>query len=511
MKILFVSPKFPQSFWSYDYALGVMGKKAVQPPLGLLTVAAMLPAAWEKRLVDLNIEELSDAELAWADYVFLGGMAVQSGSMKEIIARCKAGEKKMIAGGPLFTAAYALFPEIDHFVLNEAELTIASLVADMEKGSVKRLYRSREFADMRTSPTPLWELAKVNEYACVGIQYTRGCPFDCDFCNVTAMLGRKPRYKDAGQIIAELDALHARGFRGRVFFVDDNLIGHKKALREELLPALIAWQKQKGPWPLCTQVSINLADDAALTAQMAEACFDEVFIGIETPDEASLAECSKKQNTKRNMIDDIKKLQRAGLEVQAGFIIGFDNDTAESPRRQFEFIQKSGIVTAMVGQLQAPPGTKLNMRMALEGRLLGFSTGDNTDGSTNIVPKMGLQALREGHEWVLSSLYAPKACYQRIKTFVREYGVPKVRPTAGLDEVKCFFRALWLLGVKSKERFEYWKLLVWALFRKPKGIPVAIRMACIAHHHRIMSERLAAEVKQGDVAAGLGATAIQVG
>jgi radical SAM superfamily enzyme YgiQ (UPF0313 family) len=497
MRILHLFPKFPDSFWSYGGAIKIAGKRALLPPLGSLTVAAMLPREWEQRLVDLNVRDLTDADLAWADVVFISAMGVQWRSAQALIAQAKAAGKHVVAGGPLFTAGYALFQNVDTFMLNEAELTIASLAADLTAGTPKRIYRTREFADMTQSPVPRWDLAERDQYAIMGIQFSRGCPFDCDFCNVTAMLGKKPRIKTGEQIIAELDALYATGWRDRVFFVDDNLIGNKKPLREDLLPKLIEWQKTHGHLQLCTQVSINLADDPEITRLMVEAGFSTVFIGIETSDPESLEECQKKQNRNRDLIADVKKLQRAGLEVQAGFIVGFDHDTAKTFQQQVDFINESGIVTAMIGQLQAPPGTRLRTRMALEGRLRGVSLGDNTDGTTNIVPTMGLEPLRQGHAWMLTALYSPKPYYQRIRTLLRETPPPAFRGSLRGSDLKSFSRACWRLGVMGRERWEYFKLFVWTLTHCRKLLPMAIRLAAIGHHHRVISEDFARRVKAG--------------
>jgi len=385
MNVLLIYPEFPESFWSLTYTIEICGRKSLLPPLGLLTVAAMLPGHWQKRVVDMNVQTLTDADIAWADVVFFSGMAVQRDSTRKTARRCKAAGKTTVGGGPLFTGEYALFNnEIDHFVLNEAEPTVAAFVADLEAGQLKRLYRSRQYADMTQSPCPLWNLIDLNNYFCACIQYTRGCPYDCEFCNVTALLGRKPRPKTTAQIIQELNAIHAAGWRGRIFFVDDNLIGNRPRVKSELLPILIDWQKSHGPIPFCTQGTINLADDPALTRQMAEAGFDMLFVGIETIDTVALDACNKAQNKNRDILENVQTLQRAGIEVQAGFIVGFDQDTPETFKRQVDFIQQSGIVTAMVGVLQAPPGTRLLQRMFAEGRLRGHSTGNNTDGSTNI-------------------------------------------------------------------------------------------------------------------------------
>ena len=491
MRVLLVSPEFAESFWSLSHALPIIKRRSLLPPLGLLTVAALLPEAWEKRLVDVNVEPLTDADLHWADVVFIGGLTIQWKGAEEVIARCKAMDKRTVAGGPLFTAAYALFQDVDYFVLNEAELSVPALVADLERGAPRRIYRCRDLADMRASLTPLWHLAKLDRYALAGLQYSRGCPFDCDFCNVTAMLGRKPRIKTAEQITTELDALYAAGWRERVFFVDDNLIGHKPAVRKELLPALIDWQRAHAPMPLCTQVSLNLADDVKMTEAMVEAGFDLIFIGIESSDPASLDECAKKQNCNRDMIADIKKLQRAGLEVQGGFIVGFDHDTADVFQQQIDFIADSGIVTAMVGQLQAAPGTRLKDRLASEGRLQRGNLGHNTDGSTNFIPTMGLQVLRDGHAHLVQTIFSPSVYYRRIRTLLREFPSPQVRrPLTGSD-FKALWRAMVQFGIIGAERVQYWKLLAWTLWHKPRLLAMAVRLAAIGHHHRLMSDQLA--------------------
>jgi len=491
MNILLVYPPFPKSFWSFTYALEIYHRKALLPPLGLLTAAALLPAHWGKRLVDLNVRELTDDDLQWADCVFVSGMGVQRAPVMEIATRCRRAGKRLVGGGPLFTAGYSLFQDFDHFILNEAEALIPQFAADLENHCARRIYRARGNANLKQSPTPLWNLLDINQYAVMGIQYSRGCPYDCEFCNVTAMLGRNPRTKTPAQILAELDSLRAAGWTGRIFFVDDNLIGHRPALKNELLPALIDWQQRNGPVTFCTQASINLADDPALMDQMTRAGFDCVFVGIETTDPAALTECGKSQNQRRNILDSVKILQRAGIEVQAGFIVGFDNDTQATFGHQADFIEESGIVTAMVGQLQAPPGTRLIARMWREGRLRGHSTGDNTDGSTNIIPTMGVEALRDGYKSLLQRIFAPDAVYRRIRTFLREFGTPRIRRKVSASDWAAFFRSLWMLGILSDERFEYWRLLLWTLCMRPRHLPAAVRLAVCSHHYRrIMQQQV---------------------
>ena len=359
MNVLLVYPEIPETFWSFKHALKYIGKKAAFPPLGLLTVAAMLPETWSMRLVDMNIQVLKENDLKWADYVFLSGMTIQKESARQVIQRCNRVGVPVVAGGPLFTTEHDKFTGVAHFVLNEAEITLPPFLADLEQGRAKPIYHSCEFADIRTTPVPLWRLANIKKYASLSLQYSRGCPFQCEFCNVTSLFGHRPRTKSAEQVLAELNCLHDLGWKGKVFFVDDNLIGNKSHLIKELLPPLIEWQNKVGKMPFFTQASINLADNPDLMDMLREAGFSSVFIGIETPSEESLAECHKKQNSSRNLIADIKRMQRAGLEVQAGFIVGFDNDTPDIFQRQIDFIQKSGIVVAMVGLLQAIHGTPL--------------------------------------------------------------------------------------------------------------------------------------------------------
>jgi radical SAM superfamily enzyme YgiQ (UPF0313 family) len=488
MNILLVYPEFPDTFWSFKHALKFVHKKAGAPPLGLLTVAAMLPADWQKRLVDLNVTCLTPADLAWADYAFVSAMVVQRETARELIARCKEAGVKVVAGGPLFTMEYDQFPEVDHFVLNEAELTLPPFLADLANGCALPIYTSTEFPEIQNTPVPLWRLADLKHYESVSIQFSRGCPFSCDFCNVTTLLGHRPRLKTAAQIIAELDYLYALGWRKGIFFVDDNFIGNKKQIKIELLPALIGWRRDKIGMPFSTEVSINLADDADLLDLMVQAGFDTVFVGIETPNEESLVECSKSQNKGRDLVESVKVLQRAGLQVQGGFIVGFDNDTATIFQQQIDFIQKSGIVTAMVGLLQAPPGTHLYKRLKREGRLVKDISGDNMDGSTNIVPRMGLESLRKGYRRVLGEIYAPKPYYDRVITFLREYKPSRIKKHLDLQYALALGRSIFRLGILGTERVQYWRLFFWTLFRRPRLFPMAITLTILGYHFRQVVE-----------------------
>jgi len=489
MNVLLIYPEFPDTFWSFKHALKFLRKRASSPPLGLLTVAAMLPPKWNKRLVDLNVTQLTPQDLAWADCAFVSAMVVQRESTRQVIGRCKRAGLKTVAGGPLFTSEYEQFTEVDHLVLNEAEVTLPAFLADLERGDPRRIYSATsEFADIRKTPVPLWGLANLDRYATMSIQFSRGCPYNCDFCNVTTLFGHRPRTKTAEQIIAELDSLYDLGWRGQVFFVDDNLIGNKRYLKTHLLPTLIEWQKEKRGIPFNTEASINLADDQELMGMMVEAGFNTVFIGIETPDEDSLAECNKKQNRNRDLVEDVKRIQGTGLQVQGGFIVGFDSDTPSIFQRQIDFIQRSGIVTAMVGLLQAPPGTRLHERLKREGRLLNQLSGDNVDGTTNILPGMSPDALREGYKRILRHIYSPEHYYQRVRTFLREYRRPKIEARLDLGHILAFIRSIYYLGISGRERVHYWRLLWWTLFRRPQLFPLAVTLAIYGYHFRLVCE-----------------------
>lgn len=488
MNVLLLYPEFPDTFWSFKHALKFVGKKAAFPPLGLLTIANMLPANWNCKLVDLNVSHLQNKDLAWADFAFISGMTIQKESAKKLITRCKQAGLKIAAGGPLFTMEHEDFPEVDHFVLNEAETTLPPFLNDLAQEQARHIYADLSFPTMASSPVPRWDLIRLKDYHAIGIQYSRGCPFNCDFCNITSLFGHRVRTKTPDQIIAELDSLYQYGWRGRVFFVDDNFIGNKNLLKEDLLPLLIKWRKDKKGICFQTEASINLADDDTLMKMMTDAGFDTVFVGIETPEEMSLAECNKKQNKNRDLISDVKKIQRAGIQVQAGFIVGFDHDTPSIFKRQIDFIQKSGIVTAMVGLLQAPIGTKLYERLKSEGRILGASSGDNVEGTTNIKPVMDFQRLHAGYREIMDSIYSPKYYYKRVKTLLREYGNPKYITLPTWADLKALMRSFFRLGFIGKERKLYWNLLLWTCIKRPALLHLAVTLAITGHHLRKVSE-----------------------
>ncbi len=490
MRILLVYPKYPDTFWSFKYALKFISKKASLPPLGLLTVASMLPGEWEKRLVDMNVKKLRDSDLRWADYVLISAMSVQKGSCEEIIARCKEFGVRIVAGGPLFTSSPGDFPDVDHLVLNEAEITLPLFLQGLQAGAPERIYTTDQWADVTETPAPAWDLIDMKNYATMNVQYSRGCPFDCDFCNITVLYGRRPRTKGREQLLAELDGLYARGWKGGVFLVDDNFIGNKGKLKKDILPALTQWMdSRKHPFSLITEVSINLSDDEELMRMMARAGFDSVFVGIESPHEESLVECGKFQNKNRDLAACVRTIQQFGMEVQGGFI-GFDSDPATIFDRLVSFIQESGIVTAMVGLLNAPPGTKLYRRLRAENRLLREPTGDNTDFSINFIPKMSHEALLSGYQRIVETIYAPRQYYARVREFLKNYQPVQGRAARlTCSRLKAALKSVYRLGIFGRERFQYWKLFFWSLFRRPRLLPLAITLSIYGYHFRKVFRR----------------------
>ncbi len=492
MKILLVYPQYPDTFWSFRHALKLASIKAASPPLGLLTVAAMLPGEWEKKLVDMNVTTLNDEDLKWADYVFISAMVVQSDSVKEVITRCNSLGTKIVAGGPLFTTGYEEFSGVDHFVLGEAEVTLSPFLEDLEKGCAQHIYTSNERPDISQTPIPLWSLINMKKYSSMSVQYSRGCPFNCEFCDIIILNGHKPRTKSKDQVLAELDSLYNRGWRGGLFIVDDNFIGNKRKLKLEILPAITEWEdRRKQPFAFLTEASINLADDDELMRLMVEAGFNRVFVGIETPNAESLTECNKLPNKNRDLVASVKKIQNYGLEVQGGFIVGFDSDPLSIFKSQISFIQKSGIVTAMVGLLNAPRGTRLYQRLKKENRLLESFSGDNTDCSLNFIPKMNYETLIDGYKHILNTIYSPKQYYERVKTFLKEYKPPKrkVAFQFKFHFVEAVIKSVWILGIREKGRRYFWKLIASTLLRHPRSFPLSMSLAVYGFHFRKIVEK----------------------
>ncbi len=505
MRILLVYPSYPDTFWSFRHALRFISKKACFPPLGLLTVASMLPPEWEKQVVDMNVTMLKDEDIKRADYVFLSAMAVQEKSAREVVARCNRLGTKVVAGGPHFTMAESKLPGVSHFVLGEAEVTLPQFLRDLAAGCAKQEYVCNERPSLDATPIPMWSLINTKHYATLNIQYSRGCPFDCEFCDITLLNGRQPRTKTREQLERELDAIHSRGWHGSVFIVDDNFLGNKRKLKEEILPAMAQWSRDRGyPFSFYTEASINLADDDELMDLMVQAGFNRVFIGIETPNEESLNECNKLQNKGRDLAASVKKIQNRGFEVQGGFIVGFDSDPASIFRSQINFIERTGIVTAMVGLLNAPRGTRLYQRLKKEHRLVADMSGDNTDCSLNFEPKMNRGALIEGYKHILSTIYGPKEYYRRISTFLKEYKPPKLRLKNAFHfyHIPAFFKIVWTLGVVDRGRTHFWHLTLSTLFRRPRLLTVSFNLAVFGIHFRKVAEKVAASPIGADSPAG---------
>jgi len=487
MNVLLVYPKCPDSFWSFSHALKFISKKAAVPPLGLITVSAMLPPTWKKKLVDLNITTLRTNDIQWADYVFISAMYIQKESVNKIITQCKKLNKKIVAGGPLFTQDYEEYPEIDHFILNEAELTMPLFLSDLRIGQPQKLYKTKEFADLSQTPVPDFQLLSVKDYAFMNIQVTRGCPFNCNFCEITSLFGHKVRMKSTAQIINELDELyHAIKWRGAVSIVDDNFIGNKKEIKYNLLPAMKEWmQKHNFPFTFNIESSINLADDEELMSLLVETGFNSTFIGIETPEEKSLGYCNKVQNLNRDLLSSVKKIQQAGIQVSGGFIVGFDSDTPTVFQRQIDFIQQSGIVSAMVGLLNAPKNTKLYEQLKAENRITTEATGNNTDFSMNFIPKMDYNDLLEGYKKIIHHIYSPRPYYERVRQLLLNYN----RSNKGQKQIRlilllAFLKSVYIIGVLNKGRREYWKFIVWTLFKRPKMMVDAITYSVYGYHFR---------------------------
>jgi radical SAM superfamily enzyme YgiQ (UPF0313 family) len=414
--LLLVYPEFPKTYWGMQYSLPLFGKKALMPPLGLLTIAAMTPPDYEVRLVDLNCTPLTDDDLAWADMVCFSAMLPQKRSLFDTASRCQQLGKLVVFGGPFPTAcAEECRPYCDVQVLNEGEVTWPLFLDDLAHGTYKRLYTSDEKPDVTTTPIPRFDLLQPEDYAIIPIQFSRGCPFQCEFCDIIVMFGRRPRTKTPQQFCAELQAVYDTGYRGVVFIVDDNFIGNKREAKR-LLPALQAWNEAHGqPFMYGTEASINLADDPAFLRQLVDCQFRWVFVGLETPSIESLQETMKYQNTKRSLLESVQVIQNAGLLVYGGFIIGFDHDTEDIFDRQIEFITQAAISNAMVGLLVALPGTPLYKRLQEAGRLQPAASEGNSDqcGYTNIVTRLPARQLLEGYRKVIDTLYTPHAYFTR--------------------------------------------------------------------------------------------------
>ena len=492
MKILLVYPEFPDTYWSFRHALSFEGKRSAYPPLGLLTVSALLPDAWERRLVDMNIQPLKPSDIMWADMVFASAMIVQKDSLRRVVDLCKAEGKRVVIGGPYATTGAKHLPQADHIFLGEAETTLPEFIRDLERGAPKRIYQAAERPALSATPIPDFDLADIRRYSAMPVQYSRGCPFQCEFCDIIEIYGRVPRTKSNEQMLAELDALLRVGWRGTVFIVDDNFISNKRNVKR-LLPVLADWSERHGrPFSFITEASVNLAEDDELLDGMRSAHFHRVFLGIETPVEASLKEAQKGQNMRRDLLDSVRKIQSYGMEVMAGFIVGFDNDPDDIFERQIEFIRESAIPLAMVGLLTALPDTQLWRRLDREGRLLLESTGNNTDCTLNFVPKMDATRLIEGYKSIMRAIYSPGEYYQRALNSLERVvaGAPESQRNRFASDVATLFRIVLALGVRDRARGDFWRYLRRALTQHREKFADAMRLAAVGYLFRKLTEGL---------------------
>jgi len=488
IKVLMIWPRFPSSFWSFDGLLKISPLETIHPPLGLLTVGALCPKNWILRLIDRSFEDLMDADILWADLVMVSGMHVQKNDIRETLLRARALGKRTMIGGPYASSEPdALLSLADHVVVGEPDEVFQEIAADLERGSAKRLYVITDKPDITKTPIPRFDLLKIGKYASMAVQFSRGCPFQCEFCDIITIYGRKPRTKPPRQLLAELDALYELGWRDDVFIVDDNFIGnHKLAL--ELALKLEEWQKSHGyPILFYTEASIDLAQRPELIEAMVKANFFYVFIGIESPSPKSLTEANKFQNLRRDPLESIRFIQSQGLWVTAGFIIGFDSDTEDIFEQQRDFIERAAIPWAMAGFLQAPPTTPLYDRMLKEGRLLTESFTSNFD-PPNFRTLLPLPVLLEGYRGILASLYAPSTFYDRCYRSLLQW---KARQGQKPPEIPFWtmlgmvVRSIVHQGILSSYRTAYWKFLLrlvarWSL--NPPKFGLGFVMLLSGHH-----------------------------
>jgi len=497
---LLVYPKFPPSYWGAQYALEFIGKKSAMPPLGLLTVAGMFPANYQLKVVDMNVDPLTEEHLEWADMVFTSTMIVQKDSLRDVIERARRAKVPVIAGGPHPTTFYEEIEGVDHFVLDEVEHTFGEFLQDFENGRAQKIYRSPAKPSIKDAPPPRYDLIDIHAYGSMALQFSRGCPFDCEFCDITKLFGRVPRTKSAEQILAEFDVLYNLGWRGRMFLVDDNFIGNKRDALH-VLPEIARWQKARNyPFSLYTEASVNLSGLDDLLDAMVDAGFTMAFLGIETPNRKALLKTKKAQNTHRHddnfLLNAVRKIQEKGLEVTAGFILGLDSDGEEAFDAQIEFIQQAGIPTAMVGLLSALKGTDLYKRLQNEGRLLEESSGNNVSVSLNFRTEMDHEVLIQGYKRVLSTLYDPslKNYFDRCWTMLRRVkSRSRCHAKIGKAEWMALAKSL-KRQLLSRQGPAYLKFLAKVLKEKPKAFSDAVRLAILGYHfEKTTSQQIAVD------------------
>lgn len=491
MKVLLVYPEFPETYWSFKHALSFEGKQSAFPPLGLLTVSAMLPESWERRLVDMNVRSLKQSDVEWADIVFASAMIVQQDSLKSVVKLSKSLGKRVVVGGPFVTTTLQPLEGADHVVLGEAEETLPDIIRDLERGEARAVYEAPERPAMSLTPIPDFKLADMKRYSAMSVQYSRGCPFNCEFCDIIEIYGRVPRTKSNEQMLAELDALRVTGWRGTVFIVDDNFIGNKKNVKK-LLPDLAEWQERHGrPFTFITEASVNLAEDEQLLDGMRRAGFNRAFLGIETPVEESLKEAQKGQNLRHDLLESVKKIQSYGIEVMAGFIVGFDNDPDDIFDRMTKFIKDSAIPLAMVGLLTALPNTQLWRRLNGEGRLLGESGGNNTHSDLNFITRMDSTRLVEGYKSILRSIYDTREYYDRALECLKRVSQPgpkSQRRNSFFNDLSALTRITLKLGVRDRDRLEFWRFMTQTLAHHRGAFADSMRLAAMGYHFRKLTE-----------------------
>jgi len=495
VNVLMVFPRFsPNSFWNYRETCAVVGRRYSAAPLGLITVAALLPGEWSVRLVDRNIEELPDGDLDWADLVMIGGMLPQRADTRRVIALAHARNKPVVLGGPDVTCSPSVYEEVEFRILGEVEEIMADFLAAWRRGDRRGTFVARTFPSLHDSPLPRFDLLKLRHYMHVGVQYARGCPFNCEFCNVIELNGRIPRFKTNEQMFRELDALYELGYRGHVDFVDDNLIGSPKVVRP-FLEALGDWSERKGsPFAFSAETSLNLADSDEMLSLIRRSGFFAIFIGVETPDTRTLLSVKKRQNTGRDIAASIHKIYRAGIFVNAGFIIGFDAETESVARAMTRCIEEMAVPVCMVGLLYALPSTQLSRRLHQEGRLHADSdhVGEDDDGD-QCTAGLNFDTLRpradilRDYQAVLRSIYHPASFFGRVRRVARVLDpvpdrLPNVLPRLWRD-IRSFLRISWRLGVRGREvRGPYWKALADCLLRNPPAFMTVVSFAALYLH-----------------------------
>ena len=485
MRTLFVYPEFPKTFWSYEKILELVNRKVLLPPLGLVTVAALLPQHWQMKLVDRNVREVTEAEWNWAELVVISGMIVQKSDMATQIAKAKERGLPVAVGGP-FASSTPDAPElnlVDFKVLDEGEITLPMFIEAIERGDTSGRFSSNgEKPDVTSTPVPRFDLLELDAYDSMSVQFSRGCPFQCEFCDIIVLYGRKPRTKNPEQLVAELQALYDLGWRRSIFLVDDNFIGNKRNAKL-LLPAMRDWLSERGyPFSFATEASVDLAADDDLLQLMAECRFESVFLGIETPDEASLSVAGKHQNTRSSLEEAVDHITSYGIRVMAGFIIGFDGELAGAGDRIVRFVSLTGIPAAMMGMLQALPNTGLWHRLEKEGRLIQEKADAKGVNQTNLLNFVPTRPIREiAHEYVQAfcELYEPNAYIDRVTHYYLKMGKPRwhsfykseksdISRLPSLTDIRALSIVIWRQGVKRNTRFRFWKSLATIAMRNPQ-------------------------------------------